>query len=202
MLYSGFPSGRPDRIIGPILSLPKDSCMHIRAAALTLACVATSMATPAMAVQPRVGAELTWTNIKVAGETFNPLAARLRLALALTPDWEIGVLGGAGIADDSEVTVTAAIGEFYSGYVRYSASLDDNARLVLNAGYGAMTLDVTSVLPGFPGSETYSGIVYGISLEERLASHPHWIGSLDLERWYDDQGLTISAVSYGFRREF
>ncbi|MDO9176557.1 MAG: hypothetical protein Q7V62_17255, partial [Actinomycetota bacterium] len=69
-------------------------------------------------------------------------------------------------------------------------------------GYGEMTLDVTSALPGFPGSETYSGVVYGLSLQERLARHPRWIGSLDLERWYDDQGLTINAVSYGFRREF
>lgn len=176
--------------------------MPIRAASVALACVVATMTTPVMAVAPQVGAELTWTNIKVAGETFNPLAARLRLALALTPAWEIGVLAGSGVTDDSEVAVSADIGEFYAGYVHYSASLDDNARLVLNAGYGAMTLDITSVLPGFPGSETYSGIVYGIALEERLARYPRWIGSLNFERWYDDQGLTINSISYGFRRGF
>lgn len=176
--------------------------MHIRAASVALACVVATMTTPVAAVEPMVGADLTWTNIKVAGATFNPLAARLRFALALTPVWEIGVLAGSGIDDDSEVMVRADIGEFYAGYVRYSASLDDNARLVLNAGYGAMTLDIASVLPGFPGSETYSGVVYGIALEERLARNPRWIGALDFERWYHDQGLTINSISYGFRREF
>jgi len=156
----------------------------------------------AAAVEPMVGAELTWTRIDIAGESFNPLAARLRFALGLTPEWEVGVLAGSGIADDSNVSVAAEIGEFYAGYVRYSASLDDSARLVLTLGYGDMTLDVASPLPGFPGSQNYSGLVYGISLQERLARYPHWIGSLDLERWYDDQGLTISAISYGFRYGF
>lgn len=172
--------------------------MRIRVAAVPLALVAA----PAFAVEPMVGAELTWTNIEVAGESFNPLAGRLRLALALTPDWEVGALAGSGVADDTEVTVSAEIGTFYAGYVRYSASLDDNARLVLNAGYGSMTLDVASVVPGYPGEEEYSGFMYGVSLQERLARYPNWIGSLDLERWYDDQGLTISTLSYGFRYAF
>lgn len=170
------------------------------APALTLA--ALLAAAPARALEPMVGADVTWTHVKVAGETFNPLAARLRLGLGFTPEWEVGVLGGSGIADDSEVGVTAEIADFYAGYVRYSASLDDNARLVLIAGYGEMTLDVASVLPGFPGSETYSGVLYGLSLQERLSRHPQWIGSLDIERWYDDAGLTVTAVSYGFRYAF
>lgn len=156
----------------------------------------------AAAVEPMVGVELTHTRIEVAGESFSPLAARLRLALALNPDWEIGVLGGSGITDDSEALVTAEVGSFYSGYVRYSAPLDDNARLVLMLGYGDMAIDVASPLAGFPGSQNYSGLVYGISLQERLARYPHWIGSLDLERWYDDQGLEIRTLSYGFRYAF
>lgn len=180
--------------------------MHIRAVAsafrFVVSLVAVAAPAAAMAVEPRVGADVSWTSIKVAGEAFNPLAARLRLALALTPEWEIGALGGEGIADDSNVTVNVALGSFYAGYVSYSASLDDNARLALNVGYGSTTLDVTSPLPGFPGSETYSGVVYGLSLQERLARHPHWIGSLDFERWYKKDGLVINEVSYGFRREF
>lgn len=157
---------------------------------------------PATAAEPMVGAELTWMNIDIAGESFNPLAARLRFALALTQDWEVGVLGGSGMADDTKTLVTAEVGAFYSGYVRYSAPLDDNARLVLMLGYGDMAIDVASPLAGFPGSQNYSGMVYGISLQERLARYPHWIGSLDVERWYDDQGLEIRAVSYGFRYAF
>lgn len=160
------------------------------------------VATPAFAVEPMVGAELTWTHIRVAGETFNPLGARVRLALGVTPEWEVGVLGGSGIEDDSEVTVTTALGEFHAAYVRYSASIDDNARLVLTGGYGQTTLDVTSALPGFPGEQTYSGLLYGLSLQERLSRHRNWIGSLDFERWYDDEGLTITTVSYGFRYAF
>ena len=176
--------------------------MPIRKSALLPAVLLAILPVAAQAVEPMVGAELSWTQIKVAGESFNPLAGRLRLALGLTPEWEVGVLGGSGIADDTEVTVSTEIGGFYAGYVRYSASLDDDARLVLNVGYGEMTLDVASPLAGFPGSQTYSGLVYGISLQERLARYPHWIGSLDIERWYDDQGLKIGAVSYGFRYEF
>lgn len=175
--------------------------MHLK---LSAGLVAAGFALPlsAAAVEPMVGAELTWTRIEIAGENFNPLAARLRLALALTPEWEVGALAGSGVADDTEATVGAEIGAFYAGYVRYSASLDDDARLVLTLGYGDMTLDLSSPLPGFPGSQSYSGLLYGISLQERLSRHPRWIGSLDLERWYDDQGLTISAISYGFRYAF
>lgn len=157
---------------------------------------------PAVAMEPMVGAELTWTRIKAGGETFNPLAARARLALAVNPDWEVGVLAGGGFEDDEDARVTVAIDTFQAAYVRYSASLDVNARLVLTAGYGEMTLDISTAFPGFPGSETYSGLMYGISLQERLARWPHWVGSLDLERWYDDNGLTINAVSYGFRYAF
>lgn len=180
------------------------SFRHIRPATARLVAAALLALLPlsAAAVEPQVGAEVTWTRIDIAGESFNPLAARLRLALALTPDWEIGVYGGSGVADDSEVSVTTELGEFYAGYVRYSASLDDDARLVLNVGYGSTTLDVSSPLPGFPGSQDYTGVMYGISLQERLSRNPHWVGSLDLERWFDDQGLRISAISYGFRYAF
>lgn len=154
-------------------------------------------------LEPMIGAELTWTHIEVADENFNPLAARVRLALALTPEWEIGVVGGAGVADDEEVTVTADISEFGEAYVRYSASLDDNARLVLSAGYGEMTLDVSSLAtPGAPGAQTFSGVVWGVSLQERLSRYPHWIGSLDFERWFDEDDLTITTLSYGFRYAF
>lgn len=175
----------------------------MRNAALLLAfALLASVPRMAAAVEPMIGAELTWTHIQIADETFNPPAARLRLALALTPDWEIGVVGGAGIAEDDEVGVTAEVSEFGEAYVRYSASLDDNARLVLSLGYGEMTLDISSVTPGFPGAETYSGVVWGVSLQERLAGHKDWIGSLDFERWYDQDGLKISTLSYGFRYEF
>ncbi|MFZ5755376.1 MAG: hypothetical protein ACOY3X_00565 [Pseudomonadota bacterium] len=176
--------------------------MSIRLPALLFTCVAASWASSAAAVEPMIGAELTWTHIEVADETFNPPAARLRLALALTPDWEIGVAGGTGIDSDDEVGVTAELSEFGEAYVRYSASLDDNARLVLSVGYGETTLDVQTALPGYPGAETYSGVVWGVSLQERLSRHPDWIGSLDYERWYDDDGLTISTLSYGFRYAF
>ena len=175
--------------------------MSLRISGLAFVVLA-ALSLPARALEPMVGAEVTWTRIEVAGESFNPLAARLRLALAVTPEWEVGVYGGSGIADDSEVGVSAALDAFYAGYVRYSASLDDNARLVLNVGYGSTSIDVTSSLPGFPGSQDYSGVMYGISLQERLSRYPHLIGSLDLERWYDDQGLSISALSYGFRYAF
>ena len=158
--------------------------------------------TPASAMEPMLGLELTHTDIDIAGAGFSPLAARLRLALAVNPDWEIGLTAGSGVTDDSELLVSAEIGGFYSGYVRYSAPLDDDARLVLMLGYGSTTLDVASPLAGFPGSQDYSGVVYGISLQERLGRHPHWIGSLDLERWYDDAGLEIRSLSYGFRYAF
>lgn len=172
--------------------------MSIRLAALPLLLLPMTAA----AMEPMVGAELTWTRIDIAREHFNPLAARLRLALAITPEWEVGVAGGAGVADDTQVSVTADLSEFGEAYVRYSAPLDDNARLVLSAGYGEMTLDVSSATPGFPGSQTYSGIVWGVSLQERLSSHPHWVGSLDFERWFDENDLTISTLSYGFRYAF
>jgi hypothetical protein len=166
-------------------------------------CLPLAIAAPAAhALEPMVGAEVTWTSIDIAGAEFNPLAARLRLALGLTPDWEIGVLAGSGLTDDTETLVSAELGGFYSGYVRYSAPLDDNARLVLMLGYGSMAIDVTSPLAGFPGAQDYSGLVYGISLQERLARSPDWIGSLDLERWYDDQGLEVRMLSYGFRYAF
>lgn len=153
-------------------------------------------------MEPMIGVELTHADIDIAGAGFSPLAARLRLALAVNPDWEIGVTAGSGVTDDSDVLVTTEIGGFYSGYVRYSAPLDDDARLVLMLGYGSTTLDVASPLAGFPGSQDYSSVVYGISLQERLGRHPHWIGSLDLERWYDDAGLEIRTLSYGFRYAF
>lgn len=172
------------------------------AAFLTATALLFAASAPAVAVEPMIGAELTWTHIKIADETYNPPAARVRLALALNPDWEIGVAGGAGIADDDEFGVAVDVSEFGEAYVRYSASLDDDARLVLSVGYGEMTLDVTTATPGFPGAETYSGVVWGISLQERLAGHRNWIGSLDFERWYDQDDLTISTLSYGFRYEF
>lgn len=159
-------------------------------------------AVPAAAVEPMIGAELGWSRISIGGENFNPLTARARLALGLNPDWEIGVVAGGGIRDDEAVNVTVAIDTQQAAYLRYSASLDDNARLVLTLGYGETTLDVQTVFPGFPGSETYSGLVYGLSLQERLSRWPNWIGSLDLERWYDKDGLGISTVSYGFRYAF
>lgn len=157
----------------------------------------------ALAVEPMVGAELTWGHISVADETFNPLAVRARLALALTPEWEIGGAIGAGVGDDSEVSVTTKISSLAVAGVRYSASLDDNARLVLSVGYGEIALDAeAAATPGLPGEETYSGVVWGVSLQERLARYPNWIGSLDFERWYDEDDLTISTLSYGFRYEF
>lgn len=158
--------------------------------------------TPAYAIEPMAGVEMTWTRIKTGGETFNPLAVRARLALALTPEWEVGVLAGQGVADEEQSGVTTEVDTFSAAYIRYSAALDSNARLVLSAGYGEMTLDVGTAFPGYPGSETYAGLVYGLSLQERLARWPNWIGSLDFERWYDDKGLTISTVSYGFRYAF
>lgn len=180
--------------------------MRIRWAGSVLATVSFLMAllfaVPAVAVEPMAGAEFTWTHIKIADETFNPPAARVRLALALTPAWEIGVLGGAGIADDTEVGVSVGMAEFAAGYVRYSASLDDNARLVMMVGYGETTLDVLSSPSGAPLADTYTGVIWGFSLQERLARYPNWIGSLDFERWFDDKGLTISTLSYGFRYEF
>jgi hypothetical protein len=204
MLCSGFPPTPPeaDNPPVPFRTFNGVSLMFLKVSAGTLAAWLALLPCSAAAVEPMVGAELTWTRIDIAGESFNPLAARLRFALALTPDWEIGALAGSGIADDSDVSVTTEISEFFAGYVRYSASLDDDARLVLMLGYGDMTLDVASPLPGFPGSQNYSGVMYGISLQERLSRYPQWIGSLDLERWYDDQGLKISAISYGFRYAF
>lgn len=157
---------------------------------------------PAMAVEPQVGAELVWTRIKTAGETFNPLAARARLALEVTPEWEIGVMAGQGVRDAGEVGVTVAIDGFHAGYIRHSASLDENARLVLMAGYGAMTLDVAAGTAGIPGTGEYRGVVFGLSLQERLARWPNWTGSLDFERWYDEDGLKIDAIGYGFRYAF
>lgn len=167
-----------------------------------LACLSFLVPAPADAAEVMAGAEAVLVHARVAGESFDPVAARARLAVAMTPEWEAGVLGGAGVADDTAVGVNATVNGLWAGYVRYSASLDDDARLALILGYGEMTLDVTSRLPGFPGSQSYSGVLYGLSLQERLSRYPHWIGSLDFERWYDDKGLKIGTISYGFRYEF
>lgn len=160
------------------------------------------VAAPAMAVQPLAGAELAWTRVQTAGETFNPLAVRARLGLEITPEWEIGVMAGQGVRDADEVGVTVAIDGFHAGYIRHSASLDENARLVLMAGYGAMTLDVNTGVSGVPGAGDYRGVVFGLSLQERLPRWPNWTGSLDFERWYDEDGLKIDAIGYGFRYAF
>jgi hypothetical protein len=168
---------------------------------LALLLLASPLAAEAM--EPAVGAEVTWTHISIAGESFNPLAARLRLALQLNPEWELSGAFGAGVTDENEVGVTATLESLAMVGLRYSASLDDNARLVLGVGYGQTAIDVdTEAKPGWPGSETYSGVVWSLSLQERLARHPNWIGTLDIERWYDKDDLTISMISYGFRYEF
>ncbi len=150
-----------------------------------------------------VGAEFTWMRAEVAGETYGLPAARLRLALGLTPDWEIGIAAGNGLDSDEQQGVTLDLDSFATANVRYSAPLDDNARLVLSLGYGQFTLDAQAIsTPGLPGSEDYSGVVWGVSLQERLANHPHWVGSLDFERWFDDSGLRVDTLSYGFRYAF
>lgn len=157
---------------------------------------------PVKALEPMIGADVTAVHVATAGEAFNPVASRVRLGLGLNPDWEIGIVAGTGVADADEFGVTTGVGSLGAGYVRFGSSLGDGARLSLMVGYGQVTLDVTSPFPGFPGSDTYRGGLYGLSLEERLARFPHWIGSLDLERWYDDQGLKITTLSYGFRYGF
>ena len=73
---------------------------------------------------------------------------------------------------------------------------------MLSAGYGTTTLDISSATPGVPGLQTYRGVTWGISLQERLAAHPRWTGSLDYERWFNKDDLTISTLSYGFRYGF
>lgn len=169
---------------------------------LVLACAGEARALE-LELEPMVGAEFTWMRAEIADESYGLPAARLRLALGLTPDWEIGITGGAGLDSDEKETVSLELGSFQSAYVRYSAPLDDNARLVLSLGYGQFTLDAQAVAtPGLPGSEDYSGLVWGLSLQERLANHPHWIGSLDFERWFDEDGLRVDTLSYGFRYAF
>ena len=178
------------------------ACAPATGRAVLLSVLSFSAAVPARALEWRAGAEATVLQVRIAGERFEPAGVRLRLAAAPSPEWEIGVLAGAGVADDTEATVTAALESQWAGYVRYSASLDGDSRLALTVGYGETSLDVTSRVPGMPGASSYSGIVYGLSLQERLSRHPRWTGELDVERWYDDAGLRIDSVSYGFRRAF
>lgn len=160
------------------------------------------LSAPAAALEPMLGADLSWVRVDVAGETFSPFAARAHLGLGLTSEWEVGVVAGGGFAEDEEVNVTTEAGSLGAVYVRFGASLGDSGRISLMGGYGEIELDVATPLAGYPGAQTYSGGIYGISLEERLSRWPNWVGSLDYERWYDDQGLTIDLLSYGFRYAF
>lgn len=165
--------------------------------------VAAVLASPlASAIGVSAGADLVWTHIAYADNTWHSPVARGRLAVDFTPELSLGVYSGGGLDDDLDAGTTLEIDTMQAGYLRYAASLDENTALALTLGYGETELAVTGAAPAGMPATGDEGFQFALVLEERLRSMPAITAALSFERWLDSDGLTVDAISYGFRYGF
>lgn len=165
--------------------------------------VAAVLASPlASAIGVSAGADLVWTHITYASSTWHSPVARGRLAVDFTPELSLGVYSGGGLDDDLDAGTRLEIDTMQAGYLRYAALVGKSVSLGLTVGYGETELAVTGAAPaGMPvaGDE---GFQFALVFEERLRSNPAVTAALSFERWLDSDGLTVDAISYGFRYGF
>ena len=88
--------------------------------------------------------------------------------------------------------------EFYGAYVRVGAPAGDRFYPYLLLGYTQIAVEQTTL--GVTTENKVDDISYGLGADWALMPHVH--SSLELVRYADKQGSTLTALSLGFAKSF
>ena len=139
-------------------------------------------------------------NIRTDSGSTRPVLVDLSLGYAMDVH-KLELVAMTGVSDDNLNQLVTDIPVAGSLLYRFTATPRNPLHLDLILGYSRV--EIESSYPGVSASrETFSGISYGVGLEEALKSIPQLKFKLDFIQLYRGDQLRINSFNVGFRYEF
>lgn len=147
-----------------------------------------------------MGLATSLVNIRTDTGSTRPVLADLSLGYAMDVH-KLELVLMSSISDDNLNQLVTDIPVASSLLYRFTATPRNSLHLDLILGYSRVEIETSYVqLPA--STETFSGISYGIGLEEALKSMPQLKFKVDFIRLYRGDQLKINSFNVGFRYEF
>ncbi len=163
-------------------------------------CLLLALASPAVDADVYVGMATSLINIRADNGSTRPVLADLSLGYARDVH-KLELVAMSSVSDDNLNQLVTDIPVAASLLYRFTATPRSLLHLDLILGYSRV--EVESSYPGVSAfSETFSGLSYGIGLEEALKSIPQLKFKLDFIQLYRGDQLRINSFNVGFRYEF
>lgn len=170
--------------------------------ALLIACLASFGAHAESPLDYDVSGQFVYTQVKAAGETFSPRLFQVKAGVSLNESLfsGIGIQGqyATPISDSTKGNLTVDI-ESQSGVFVTLVDPDtdpESLKFVLLVGYGSTKLATRDQLDA-EVSDTFSGLAYGFSFQQRIFAKKPVALSLDCMRYYRDSHLRIDGCGLG-----
>ena len=138
--------------------------------------------------------------VDIAGTEFNPILPKAKLGIFVTQKILLEVQY-SGSGDDQAANTDLEIDNIKAAYLRLDSGIRSNMRMYVLLGNAETTLTVKRPGETVGVSDTYSDVSYAIGIEDRTFSKSTLL-TLEYTRYYNNDDVTISALSLGFKYEY
>jgi opacity protein-like surface antigen len=146
------------------------------------------------------GLATSFLNIKTNAGSTTPMTADISLGYSHEVH-HIELVVMSGIKDDNLNQLVTDVPVATSLLYRFTANPRNSLHINLILGYSQVEIESSYVdVPKF--SETFSGVSWGVGLEEALESIPQLIVKADFIQLYRGDDLKINSFNVGIRYEF
>ncbi len=147
-----------------------------------------------------LGVAASQVNIRTDNGSTSPILADVSLGYAMDVH-KLELVVMSGVSDDNLNQLVTDVPVASSLLYRFTATPSSTLHLDLILGYSRV--EVESSYAGAPASsETFSGVSFGVGLEEALISIPQLKFKLGFIQLYRGDQLRINSSNIGFRYEF
>ncbi len=157
-------------------------------------------ASPIVGAGTYMGLATSLINIRTDAGATSPILADISLGYAVDVH-KLELVVMSSISDDNLNQLTTDIPLASSLLYRFTATPRNTLHLDLILGYSRVEIE-SSYVQAPASTETFSGISYGLGLEEALKSIPQLKFKVDFIQLYRGDQLKINSFNVGFRYAF
>lgn len=138
--------------------------------------------------------------VDIAGTEFNPVLPKVKLGVYLTRKILLEVQY-SGSGDDTATNTNLEIDSITAAYLRLDSGSRNDMRIYVLLGNAETALSVKRPSDTSRVSDNYSDVSWGFGLEDQTFGN-NTLLTLEYSQYYDNDEVSISAISFGFKYEF
>ena len=142
-----------------------------------------------------IGIDTSYMSVNVASEKAHTFMATTRMGITVKPQVILEVQYSTSLSDDSVLSSDVEVNSSAGLYLRLVSRTLNDVTADISLGYASTEFKLNG---RSDISEDFSSIVYGIGLNQHYSTMPHLSLRMDYKVLYNDDDITINALSLGF----